>query len=103
MSRHRDQPQISDLNHEDLLCGVIHIDEEDALFKYLLTYRKGRILAKVLLIIGDAAEVIDTMVPLYRLSEDFTVVKAGPERRTYHLVQHHHNPNWDVTVETPGY
>jgi protease I len=60
-------------------------------------------LAKVLLIIGDAAEVIDTMVPLYRLSEDFTVVKAGPERRTYHLVQHHHNPNWDVTAETPGY
>ena len=60
-------------------------------------------MAKVLLIIGDAAEVIDTMVPLYRLSEDFTVVKAGPERRTYHLVQHHHHANWDVTVETPGY
>ncbi|MDA0657714.1 MAG: DJ-1/PfpI family protein [Planctomycetota bacterium] len=60
-------------------------------------------MAKVLLVIGDAAEVIDTMVPLYRLSEDHQVVKAAPEVRTYHLVQHHHDPGWDVTVETPGY
>ena len=60
-------------------------------------------MAKVLLVIGDGAEVIDTMVPLYRLSEDFQVVKAGPAKRTYHLVQHHHDPAWDITVETPGY
>ncbi|TWU27877.1 DJ-1/PfpI family protein [Bythopirellula polymerisocia] len=58
---------------------------------------------KVLLVIGDGAEVIDTMVPLYRLGEDFQVVKAAPEVRTYHLVQHHHDPSWDVTIETPGY
>ena len=57
----------------------------------------------VLLVIGDGAEVIDTMVPLYRLAEDFHVVKAAPEKRTYHLVQHHHDPTWDITVETPGY
>ncbi len=60
-------------------------------------------MSKILLVIGDGAEVIDTMVPLYRLAEDFEVVKAGPEQRTYHLVQHHHEPGWDITVETPGY
>ncbi len=60
-------------------------------------------MAKVLLVIGDGAEVIDTMVPLYRLSEEHEVVKAAPKKRTYHLVQHHHEPDWDITVETPGY
>lgn len=58
---------------------------------------------KVLLVIGDGAEVIDTMVPYYRLSEDHEVVKAAPEIRTYHMVQHHHEKGWDITVETPGY
>ncbi len=58
---------------------------------------------KVLLVIGDGAEVIDTMVPLYRLGEDYQVVKAAPEVRTYNLVQHHHDASWDVTIETPGY
>jgi len=58
---------------------------------------------KVLLVIGDGAEVIDTMVPLYRLGEDYDVVKAAPEVRTYNLVQHHHDASWDVTIETPGY
>ena len=57
----------------------------------------------MLLVIGDAAEVIDTMVPMYRLAEEFEVVKAATEKRMYHLVQHHHEPGWDVTVETPGY
>lgn len=58
---------------------------------------------KVLLVIGDGGEVIDTMVPFYRLSEDFEVVVAAPEQRTYHLVQHHHASDWDITIETPGY
>jgi len=58
---------------------------------------------KALLVIGDGAEVIDTMVPLYRLGEDYQVVKAAPEVRSYHLVQHHHDPDWDITIETPGY
>lgn len=60
-------------------------------------------MSKVLLVIGDGAEVIDTMVPLYRLGEDHEVVKAAPEVRTYHMVQHHHEVDWDITVETPGY
>ena len=58
---------------------------------------------KVLLVIGDGAEVIDTMAPYYRLGEDYEVVVAGPAVRTYHLVQHEHDPNWDITVEMPGY
>ena len=60
-------------------------------------------MGKILLVIGDGAEVIDTMVPLYRLGEDHEVVKAAPEQRTYHLVQHHHDSGWDITIETPGY
>lgn len=58
---------------------------------------------KVLLVIGDGAEVIDTMVPFYRLGEDYDVVVAAPDTRTYHLVQHELAPNWDITVESPGY
>jgi len=58
---------------------------------------------KILLVVGDGAEVIDTMVPYYRLGEDFEVVVAAPEKRSYHLVQHEHDPDWDITVEMPGY
>jgi protease I len=59
---------------------------------------------KVLLIIGDAAEVLDTFYPLFRLREDgYQVVIAGPEKRLYHLVQHEKPPDWDITQETPGY
>ena len=59
---------------------------------------------KVLLIIGDAAEVLDTMYPLFRLREEgYQVVVAGPEKRIYHLVQHDTHPEWDITVESPGY
>ncbi|MBI3407636.1 MAG: DJ-1/PfpI family protein [Planctomycetes bacterium] len=59
---------------------------------------------KVLLVIGDAAEVFDTMYPLHRIREDgYQVVVAGPEKRVYHLVQHDTHPDWDITVEAPGY
>ena len=58
---------------------------------------------KVLVVIGDGAEVIDTMVPYYRLGEEYDVVAAAPEKRAYHLVQHEHDPGWDITVEMPGY
>jgi protease I len=61
-------------------------------------------MARVLLVIGDAAEVLDTMYPLFRLREDgHEVVVAGPARRTYHLVQHERPADWDITVESPGY
>jgi protease I len=59
---------------------------------------------KILLVIGDAAEVLDTMYPLFRLREDgWQVDVAGPEKRVYHLVQHDVVPDWDITVESPGY
>ena len=59
---------------------------------------------KILLVIGDAAEVLDTMYPLFRLREaGWQVDVAAPEQRIYHLVQHDLDPGWDITVESPGY
>lgn len=57
----------------------------------------------MLLVIGDGAEVMDTLFPFYRLGEDFQVVVAGPEERTYHLVIHELAGGWDITQERPGY
>lgn len=63
---------------------------------------------KVLMPIGDATEVLDTMYPYFRLPEDgFEVVVAGPEARLYHMVLHEVPPHaaikWDITEERPGY
>lgn len=59
---------------------------------------------KILLVIGDAAEVLDTFYPLFRLREEgYQVLVAGPQQRTYHLVQHDLHPDWDITIESPGY
>uniref|UniRef100_A0A7C4LK06 Peptidase n=1 Tax=Schlesneria paludicola TaxID=360056 RepID=A0A7C4LK06_9PLAN len=63
---------------------------------------------KVLLPIGDATEVMDTLYPIFRLPEDgYEVVVAGPEARTYHGVMHEVPPNdvipWDITREQPAY
>ncbi|MCS7044816.1 MAG: DJ-1/PfpI family protein [Gemmataceae bacterium] len=59
---------------------------------------------RILLAIGDAAELFDTMYPLFRIREDgHEVVVAGPEKRVYHLVQHERPEGWDITVESPGY
>ncbi len=58
---------------------------------------------RILLVVGDGAEVLDTMVPLYRLGEDFQVLIAAPEKRTYHLVIHELADGWDITEERPGY
>ena len=63
---------------------------------------------KVLMPIGDATEVLDTMYPYFRLPEDgFEVEVAGPEARLYHMVLHEVppgvDPPWDMTEERPGY
>ncbi|MCA9039091.1 MAG: DJ-1/PfpI family protein [Planctomycetaceae bacterium] len=61
-------------------------------------------MSKVLLIIGDATEVLDTMYPFFRLPEDdFEVVVAGPEVKLYHMVMHEQPPGWDITQESSGY
>jgi protease I len=44
---------------------------------------------RILIIIGDAAEALDTMYPLYRVQEDdYEAVVAGPEVKVYPLVMH---------------
>jgi protease I len=61
---------------------------------------------KVLVIVGDATETLDTMYPIYRLQESgFIPVVAGPEQRRYHMVLHEIHPDWDgqVTREFEGY
>lgn len=61
-------------------------------------------MAKILLVIGDAAEVLDTFYPYFRLKEDgHEVFVAAPEKRRYHLVLHERPEGWDITRETPGY
>ncbi len=59
---------------------------------------------KILLVIGDATEVVDTLYPWMRLQEDhYQVVLAAPEARTYPMVQHQRPEGWDITEETSGY
>ena len=63
---------------------------------------------RVLMPIGDATEVLDTLYPYFRLPEDgFEVVLAGPEARWYHGVLHEIPPDenipWDITREQPAY
>ncbi|MFN7919210.1 MAG: DJ-1/PfpI family protein [Bryobacteraceae bacterium] len=59
---------------------------------------------KVLLVIGDAAEALDTMYPFFRVKEDgYRLVVAAPERRLYSLVMHEIPPGWDLTREGPSY
>jgi len=63
---------------------------------------------KILMPIGDATEVLDTLYPYFRLPEDgFEVVVAGPEARLYHGVMHEIPPEtevpWDITREQPAY
>jgi protease I len=60
-------------------------------------------MAKVLMPIGDAAEVLDTLYAYYRIREEYQAVVAGPERRIYPLVMHEIPPGWDITRESPGY
>lgn len=63
---------------------------------------------KILMPVGDATEVVDTLYPFFRLQEEgYEVIVAGPEARLYHMVTHEIPPNapipWDITQEAPGY
>ena len=61
-------------------------------------------LGKILIVIGDAAEALDTMYPYYRVQEEgYEAVVAGPEKRVYPLVMHEIPPGWDITRESPSY
>lgn len=59
---------------------------------------------KVLIIVGDASETVDTLYPFYRLQEDgFIPVVAAPEKRLYQMVLHEVKPGWTITKEWEGY
>jgi protease I len=59
---------------------------------------------KVLIIIGDASETVDTLYPYYRIQEDgFRPVVAAPEQRRYQMVLHEVRPGWTITKEWEGY
>ncbi len=59
---------------------------------------------KVLIIVGDATETVDTLYPYYRLIEsDFVPVVAAPEKRRYQMVLHEVKPGWTITKEWEGY
>lgn len=59
---------------------------------------------RVLVVIGDASETLDTMYPIYRLQEaGFIPVVAAPEKRRYQMVMHEVKPGWTITKEWEGY
>jgi len=58
---------------------------------------------KALIVVGDGAEVLDTMGPYYRLGEDYQVVISAPEIDSYNMVMHELTPGWDITQEHQGY
>jgi protease I len=59
---------------------------------------------RVLIIIGDASETLDTLYPFYRLQEDgYEPVVAGPEVHRYQMVMHEVKPGWTITKEWEGY
>ena len=68
------------------------------------TETENSLAGKILLVIGDAAEVTDTLYPWMRIQEaGYQVVVAAPEVRTYSLVQHQRPEGWDITRESAGY
>ena len=59
---------------------------------------------KVLLIVGDASETVDTLYPFFRVQEEGMVpVVAGPEKQRYNMVLHEVKPGWTITREYEGY
>src|ERR1043166_5430025 len=59
---------------------------------------------KVLIIVGDASETVDTLYPFYRLQEGgYQPVVAAPEKRRYQMVMHEVKPGWTITKEWEGY
>ena len=61
-------------------------------------------LPKVLIIVGDATETVDTLYPYFRLIEGgYEPVVAGPEKRKFQMVMHEIKPGWTITKEWEGY
>src|SRR4026209_682627 len=61
-------------------------------------------LPKVLIIVGDATETVDTPYPYYRPTEGgYQPIVAAPEKRRYQMVLHEVKPGWTITKEWEGY
>jgi protease I len=59
---------------------------------------------KILIIVGDASETVDTLYPYYRVQEEgFKPVVAAPEKGRYPMVMHEVKPGWTITKEWEGY
>jgi len=60
---------------------------------------------KVLIIVGDASETVDTLYPILRVQEDgFIPIVAAPQARRYQMVLHEiPEHGWDITREYEGY
>ena len=59
---------------------------------------------KVLIVVGDATETVDTLYPFYRVREEgFEPVVIAPEKGRYQMVMHEVKPGWTITKEWEGY
>ncbi|MHC2069858.1 DJ-1/PfpI family protein [Bremerella sp. T1] len=59
---------------------------------------------KVLIIVGDASETLDTLYPYYRLQEGgYEPVVAAPHVGKFQMVMHEVKPGWTITKEWEGY
>jgi len=60
---------------------------------------------KVIIVIGDATETVDTLYPYLRIQEEgFQPVVAGPEKRRFQMVLHEiPQSGWEITREYEGY
>src|SRR3972149_1705450 len=60
--------------------------------------------SKVLIVVGDASETLDTLYPYYRLQESgFEPIVIAPAARPYQMVLHEVKPGWTITKEWEGY
>jgi len=59
---------------------------------------------KVLIVTGDAAEVLEVYYPLYRLIEEgYEAVVASPKQKVLHTVCHDFIDGWDTYTEKPAH
>jgi len=59
---------------------------------------------KILLLTGDAAEVLEVYYPYYRLLEEgYEAVIAAPVKKTLHTVVHDFVEGWDTYTEKPAH
>ena len=59
---------------------------------------------RVMIVIGDATETVDTLYPHLRLQEaGFEPVVIAPQRREYQMVMHEVRDGWSITKEWEGY